>query len=288
MKRLSEHFFRFPAGAGARTLALCLVVCAGIFLAGCAENGEVIDDLGDARKAMTKRDFLEAEKSFERYLRHSPQGAERWEVWNSLVELALSVRNDRKFAIELLETMRVEYDGDPVRQRFIGMRLAEQYRLSGKYDRAVSLWSAVAEDKTANSAERAEACRHLAHVYLRRLEFELAKESLNYCLALDVPDAVRAECLYDLAQTHMGMDEMPSAVKEFREVLKLRDILQPTRTLATFMLADALDQLGKSAEALELFESISETYPNRKVMEQRIDLLRKKRNKSSPVIGKWS
>jgi hypothetical protein len=43
----------------------------------------------------------------------------------------------------------------------------------------------------------------------------------------------------------MGMDEMDNAVKEFRSVLKLNSIAEPTRTLTTFMLADVLDQMGK-------------------------------------------
>lgn len=266
----------------------CLVFGLCLCLGGCFEKNEVADDLADARKSMAKRDFLEAEKSFERYLRRSPDGGDRWEVWNNLVELALSVRNDRKAAVELLETMLIEYAAEPARKRAISVRLAELYRLAGKYERAVTLWSSVAEDTKAENVERANACRNLAHVYLRRLEFELAKESLGYCLALDVPDTIKAECLYDLAQTHMGMDEMENAVKEFREVLKLHSIAESTRTLTTFMLADALDQMGKNEEALKLFESLGDTYPNRKVVEQRIEFLKKKKKEPKPVIGRWS
>ncbi|CAK7000638.1 MAG: hypothetical protein DELT_00008 [Desulfovibrio sp.] len=274
--------------AGMKISALGLALCLSLSLGGCFEKNEVPDDLVDARKAMAKRDFLEAEKSFERYLRRSPDGADRWEVWNSLVDLALTVRNDRKSAVELLETMMIEYEGSAARIRTISVRLAELYRLSGKYDRAVTLWSSVAEDAHADAVERAKACRNLAHVYLRRLEFELAKESLGYCLALDIPDTVRGECLYDLAQTHIGTGEMENAVKELRSVLQLKSITDATRTLTTFMLADALDQMGSNDESMKLFESISETYPNRKVVEQRIEYLKKKKKQPAPVIGKWS
>lgn len=261
-----------------RVPALFLLLVIALCLGGCFESGpEMADDLAEARKAMMLRDFLEAERSFERYLRHTPEGEERWEVWNSLVELALSVRNDRKAGIELLEAMLIEYDGDPARKLAISAQLAELYRLARRYDRAVFLWSSVAEDTKADSVERASACRNLAHVYLRRLEFELSKESLGYCLALDVPDSVRAECLYDLAQTYVGMEELDNAITQLRNVLTLRDIAESTRTLSIFMLADALDQQGKNEEALELFDSINESYPNRKVVEQRIAFLEKKK-----------
>lgn len=266
-----------------RLAASALLLFFALGLGGCFDTKpQVADDLADARAAMMKRDFLEAEKSFERYLRRSPEGAERWEVWNSLVEIAQSVRNDRKAAIELLEAMLIEFEADPAKKREISMRLAELHRLARRYERAVSLWSSVAEDDKADAVERARACRYLAHVYLRRLEFELSKESLGYCLALEIPDSVRAECLYDLAQTYVGMDELDNAINEFRNVLALKNIAESTRTLTIFMLADALEQKGQNAEALKLFETISDTYPNRKVVEQRIEFLEKKKKAPPP------
>ncbi len=238
-------------------------------------------DLVEARTAMMKRDYLEAEKNFERYLIRNPDGADRWEVWNSLTDLALSVRNDRKAALELMEAMLIEYADDPARKRIISGRLAEQYRMARKYERAITLWSSVMDDADADPVERARACRNLATVYLRRLEFELAKESLGYCLELEIPDTVRAECLYDLAQTHMGMGDMDQAITYFRSVLGHTNITESQRTLTVFMLADALDQKGEETEALRLFTGISETYPNPRVVEQRIAFLKAKRKKTT-------
>ena len=256
-----------------------LLFAAVFLLGGCLDKKqEVADDLADARRAMMSRNFLEAEKYYERYLRRSPEGTARWEVWNSLVELALSVRNDRKAATELLEAMLIEYEAEVGKRRTISMRLAELYRLSRKYDRAVFLWSSVAEDKLADDIQRAQACRNLSHVYLRRLEFELSKQSLGYCLELNVPNTVRAECLYDLAQTFVGMEELDNAVTQLRVVLSLSGIAESTRTLSVFMLADALDQQGKNDEALQLFNSIGTTYPNQRVVEKRIAFLEKKKN----------
>ena len=236
-------------------------------------------DLEEARHAMMTREYLEAEKNFERYLRHNPEGTERWDVWNNLVDLALSVRNDRKAAIELLEAMLIEYAEVPVKKRVISGKLAEQYRISRNYKRALTLWSSLAEDENVDAVERAGACRSLAGVYLRRLEFELAEESLGYCLALDLPDAVRAECLYDLAQTHVGIGNLDKAAEYFRQVLALGKISKSMQTLTVFMLADVLDQKGETQEALSLFTSIAETYPNRKVVEHRIASLKTRTKK---------
>lgn len=269
---------------------ICLRLALGALLLGllCSGAGcpgvrdDTPEELVDARRAMIQRDFLEAEKFFERYLKRNPEGGERWEVWNSLVELAMSVRNDRKATIELLEAMRIEYAGVPAKTREISVRLAELYRLARRYDRAVYLWAAVAEDPGAGNVERARAYRNLAHVYLRRLEFELAKESLGQCLDLELPGVVQAECLYDLAQTHLGMDDADSAIAGLRAVLKLENIAESTRTLTVFMLADALDQKGLDDEAARLFSGIRESYPNRKVVERRLEFLEKKQKTVPP------
>ena len=234
------------------------------------------DDLVHARRAMMRREFLEAEKSFERYLRRNPNGAERWEVWNSLVDISLSVRNARQGAIELLEAMLLEYEHDQDKNRQVSARLAELYRLSRNYSRAVHLWSSIAENMKSSTTERAEAYRNLAHVYMRRLEFELAKKSLGNCLGLDVPVSVKSECLYDLAQAHVGMDELDNAIEQLRSVLALKDISESMRTLTIFMLADAMEQQGKNDEALALFTSIGTSYPNRKVVEERVEELQKR------------
>ena len=184
--------------------------------------------------------------------------------------------------------MLIEYAEVPAKTRVISSQLAELYRLGRNYERALTLWSAVAEDTRADAVERARACRNLAGVYIRRLEFELAKESLGYCLALDIPDTVRAECFYDLAQTYVGIGDLDKAITFFRSVLALSNIPESMRTLTVFMLADVHEQKGNSAEALTLFTSISEEYPNRRVVEQRIAFLRDKKKKpvQAPADGK--
>ena len=252
--------------------SLCAMLAACLDVKKEAED----DDLVNARKAMMQREFLEAEKSFERYLRRNPEGAERWEVWNSLVDIALSVRNVRQGAIELLEAMLLEYEDDLAKKRNVSVRLAEQYRLVRNYDRAVFLWTSIAEDTKASNIDRAEACRNQASIYLRRLEFELAKQTLGNCLAFDIPIALRGQCLYDLAQTHVGMEELDNAITQLRVVLTLKDLPESMRTLTVFMLADAVEQQGKIDEATTLFTSISETYPNRKVVDERLQALRRK------------
>ena len=48
------------------------------------------------------------------------------------------------------------------------------------------------------------------------------------------------------------------------------------RALAGFVLADALEQLGRNGEALAQFEAIRDSYPNPGVIDNRIAYLKKR------------
>lgn len=266
-----------------------LLLCAALFLLSACleERGGTPDELAQAREYMLNRDFMEAEKSFERYLRANPNGKERWEVWNKLVELALNVRHDRNAAIELLRAMQQEYSGSlPVPEtvadpetlrgyrRIISDRLAYQYEQALYYEGAVELWGALAKDVDATPVQKADSLRNLARIYLRRLEFESAKGSLTLCIEMEIPQSAKSDCQYDLADLYMIMDDMDSGIRALRSLLEQEGMDNDKRVMSIFMLADALEQQGNKESALGLFESIRFTYPNAKVVEARIEYLK--------------
>lgn len=251
---------------------------------GCLEKkGPAADDLSEARSALAKRNYLAAEKALERYLRANPDSPERWEIWKTLVDISLQIRHDRRSAIELLEAMYIEYENDPVHLREVELLLARQYRQEGKYERAEALWGGVTEDEKALPETRAQAHRDLADIYLQRLEFERAKESLGNCLALDISQPLRAQCLYDLSEVYMATDELEPAAEQLRALLVLTELSDDIRLLSIFMLADTIEQQNDLPAAKALFESIRDTYPNRKVIEKRITFLEEKLARATNV-----
>jgi tetratricopeptide (TPR) repeat protein len=223
---------------------------------------------------MLNHDFMEAERLFERYLRGNPAGKDRWEVWNELVQLALNARHDRNAAIELLRAMQQEYEFQPEYRRVVQDKLAHQYEQARYYDGSVELWSALIKDPETPSIQKGDSLRNLARIYLRRLEFELAKEVLAVCMELDIPQSAKSDCQYDLANLYMIMENMDSGIKELRNLLEQEGVNDDKRVLAIFILADALEQLGNKESALGLFEIIRFSYPNPRVVELRIEYLK--------------
>lgn len=260
------------------------VLCLLLFTSGCKDqHASQRDELDDARVALAEKDYIEAEKCFERYLRRYPDGEERWAVWNHMVDLTLDVRQDERMALDMLEAMLIEFGNEPEKLRQVIVRLGEKYHESRRWEASARVWVRMLNDKGASHEEKALAYRRMASAYLRRLEFESAREALGYCLDLDISPESRSMCLYELADALIIMEELDEAEATLRKLLTQPVVSEYTRGLATFMLADVLEQRGKNAEAKVLFESVLNIYPNRKVVEARLSPKKSKLTIIQPV-----
>jgi hypothetical protein len=250
------------------------------------DGAEKKDDLALADAALNERDTGDAAMYFERYLRKNPAGEKRWDVWRQLLALTLDIRQDKKTASEYLEIMLTEFADDPPKRRRIQMRLAALCKELRDDARAVRLWEALAADADTPAADRAGVYRELSQAYLRRLEFSLATEVLGLCLSLDVSSEIKAHCLYALSETQMLTGDLAGSEQALRDLLRLKDLAEEPRVLAVFMLADVLEQEERLPEAVDLFESIRENYPNTRVIEIRLGSLKTKNSAKPPVKKK--
>lgn len=271
------------SSSGTRLLIMILLFAGGLFFADrhLAHLGTPPDDLVLAEQALDERDMGDAEMYLERYLRKNPSGERRWEVWNRLLSIALDVRQDKATAREYLEIMLGEFFEEPERRRQIKMQLAELSREAHAYERAAALWESLASDPEIPTEDLAAVYRNLSQSYLRRLEFSHAVDILGLCLDLSVSNDTKADCLYTLAEAKMLTEELPGSQQALEDLLLLPDISQDRRVLSTFMLADVMEQQEKYAEALELFESIRDSYPNSGVLDVRLQLLLPRVKKTS-------
>ncbi len=248
------------------------------------EDDGLRDDLAMAEKAAKARDTGDAEMFYERYLRKNPTGEQRWSVWHNLLAISLNIRQDKVTAKNYLEIMLDEYASDSPKRREIQKRLAAVCSDLRLYDRAVTLWEDLVEDEGTPDEDKAVFYRELSHAYMRRLEFTMATDVLDLCLQLKVMPSTKADCLYDMSEAEMFTGDLEKSEKALRSLLDIPAITPQRRVLAVFMLADVLEQQNKMDEAVQLFESIREGYPNGKVIEMRIAALKGKQAPKRPDV----
>ena len=254
------------------TRVVCLLLLFA-FGAACDRVPLKINDLDEAKAAISQRDWPRAERLLERYLRSEETPQQRWEAWLLLVDIYSRINLDRHGAVGQLETMRQEFSQDEAKKKLILARLGELHESLGHAGQAVAVWERYAELDNLTNQEAARVQRALGNLHFRQRRFDLAEEALRTCQALPVEEAFRAWCLYDLALANMAREELEDAHDQAIQVLSMQ-VDDQLRGLAGFLLADVLEQQGLRAEALSRFESVRGLYPNAMVIDNRIAYLK--------------
>lgn len=264
-----------------RGFALCLLWCLCFWLVGCDGPALKGDDLSQAREAVSQRQWSLAERLLERYLRESQDSQDadsRWEAWQQLLVVVNAAGQEPRASLEYLETMQEEYLDDDARSAIILKRMAEVYEGLHRYGRAVDMWSAYIGLGGLTPQQVLEGHRRLAAMQFSLRRFDAGEDTLQQCLALPLPDHDKIMCMYDLADQNMARERWQEVSGLSQQILD-SDPDQNVRGLAGYLLADALEQLGKNGEALKQFELARDAYPNPSVIDNRIAHLRKKLKK---------
>lgn len=242
-------------------------------LTGCSEQKAEDGYLDEARVAFANKEFLEAEKLYERYLRQVPEGDDRLEAWERVVYIAINIRRDEGLAADIYEAMALEYGDCPAQLQDIMMRLADIYEVNFRWQRAYSAWQRLLMVPGLSLERQAAAHLHLAKIYQSNSDYPNAMRHLEDCLALELPAPVKAEALYKLSMAYADQGETALAEEKLLELTTMQDAPNNIQVQGLFMLGDLMEEQGKFKEALELFKSIENTYPNAQAVEVRINSL---------------
>lgn len=259
-------------------MRLLTLALAFFLLIACDKSFLDVDDLTLATEAYADRNLPLAERLLERYLRQEQNPEKRWDAWNLLLKSVNADRPHPKASLECLDAMLVEYEDDPARLAMILPEIGKFCKMSRYFERAVDAWSVYLELPALDDLQRVNGYRQLAAMQLAQRHYEAAEESLQQCLGLPVAEKEKTDCLLDLAEENMMRERWQEVADLCQQILDSR----PDKTVygqASYLRADALEQMGKLSEALELFENARDSYPNPLVMDNRITHLKKKMEK---------
>lgn len=256
---------------------LLLFVVLTILLSGCTQS-ESENELSRARKAFINKEYAEAERFYQRYLRDSEVGEERWEVWNRLIEISGTVRGNKKRAIELLDAMLLEYAEDTERYKSILISKGRMYVEGGLWRDAARTWLQLLSAPEVTVEQEAQAYANLGKAYLMQGDYGLAVDAYADCRELAYNDVRHElECIFDLAQAFAFLGNHEDAEKNLLELLSKETTDIELIARAKLLLADIYEQQEKPEEAIALLQEIQDSYPNPRVVEFRLDHLQKKK-----------
>ncbi|KAF1074466.1 lipopolysaccharide assembly protein LapB [Halodesulfovibrio sp. MK-HDV] len=254
---------------------LLLLVMVIILISGCMQS-ETEDELSKARKAFINKEYTEAERFYQRYLRDNDDGAERWKVWNRLVEITGTVRGNKNRAIELLDAMLLEYSGDSARYRQILISKGNMFIESGLWSEATIAWSQLLSAPEVTIDEEATAYANLGKAYLMRGDYGLAVDAFKDCRELEYDNPEHKQyCIYDLSQAYAYLGNYIEAEQNLNNLLQYEGVEVTLMARAKLLLADIYEQQEKPRKAITLLQEIRDTYPNPRVVEFRLKNLQK-------------
>lgn len=233
-----------------------------------------LDDLEMAREAHMQRDWPLAERLLARYLRDEQDAEKRWQAWTLLMEVVNAASEEPRASLECLEAMLVEYEDDDPKLAFVLEQMGNYNESLKNYGMAANAWSAYSDLETLSGEQRVQGLRRLAEAQLAERHFEAAEATLQQCLALPLPDHDKVWCMLDLADTAMSHGQWQEVADLCQQILDSEPDSE-VMGLAGYLRADALEQLGRTRQALEQFEQAREVYPNPAVMDNRIAWLKK-------------
>ena len=259
-------------------LVLLFTLLACIFcLSACGEEEENSNNsLQEARASFARKEYLDAEKLYERYLRYVPESPDRWEAWDRVAYIAMNIRRDEPLTADILEAMALEYGGEPERYQDVIRRLADIYESNHRWSRAKSAWERLLLTPNLSAALKGEAHLHLAQIYQLRLDYLSATKHLETCLQSQVSPEIEARALYRLSTVYADQGESKQAEEKLFQLTTMQTAPESIKVQGLFMLADLMEDQGKYKEALELFSSIENTYPNQQAVKIRIEGLKGK------------
>ncbi|MCG8529768.1 MAG: tetratricopeptide repeat protein [Desulfovibrionales bacterium] len=245
-------------------------------LSGCMQP-ESESDLVKARRAFINKEYTEAERFYQRYIRNNETGKERWNAWNNLVEITRNVWGNKKRAVELLDAMLLEYSGEPERYREILLTKGRLYSESGLWQEAITSWTQLLGAPGVTVEQEAVAYAYLGKAHLMRGDYGMAVDAYRDCRELAYDDSEHQQmCIYALAQAYAYLGNFIEAEENLQLLLQRENLDTILLSRAKLLLADIYEQQDAPVKAISMLLDIQDTYPNPKVIEFRLQNLRRR------------
>ncbi len=234
-----------------------------------------MDDLDYAEEYILEREWILAESLLERYLRTENNSEKRWRAWTLLLKTSEYVDMHPATMHVHLSDMLQEFFDDPERKKFVLFTFASLLQKNHNYAMATDVWNMYLDLDNIGQNEAFAAYRSLGNIYFRTRQYSLLEESLYSCMGLDIEPQDMSLCMYDLAYMKISRNELDDAMDLLNQILHMESD-DYTQARVSFLRGDILEQQEKYEESLKSFKLARLNHPNKMVVDNRIDSLKKR------------
>lgn len=249
-------------------ILLCLV-CA------CERPAFQADDLAAAQEAAEQRDWTQAARLLQRYLREENDSEKRWPAWNLLVSASQHMGED-VWALDYLESMLQEYGDDSMHAAAILRGLGAGYEKTRQWNKASEAWLRLLDVEELAPNEAALLYRRMGLYHQQEQNFALAEDMFEMCADQAATPALLGECRYLLADAYATDGRLEEALLHVDEALSVPEAPAEVRGRALLLRGDIFEMQDKRDEAARSFAEALPLHPNPPVVQSRIKYLQNK------------
>lgn len=261
-----------PTRSGALRVLLPILLLTLLAVA-CGREQRQEDSLAEAVRAYDQGLYLQAESLYEEFLQKNPTDPRRWQAWTRLLDIVGIIRGDTEKAQAILEAMLLEFGSEPERARAVLIRKGDLHRGEGQINQAVEAWLK-AQRLQERQADPCVLALRFSGAYVSLGYFDLAQDALRECLTSAQEPGCRVRCRIELAQTYALLDNWTQAAELLEEAVASDPLSREDRSVAIFLLAEAVQHLGQTERARELLTSILDTHPNPMAVQAKLDQIK--------------
>lgn len=251
-----------------------IILCVLIMLSACLGHDTGEDTFNDAERAFGRGEYHQAEKLYQNYVQQQPKGNKRWEAWQRLLVITRDISNDAPTAIELLETIYLEFKTDPKKAFATHIQQIELYTVVGDLEHALTTIDATLNIPGLSTSQRWNLLFTQGTLFLRLHHYALARAS--FTAAMDhVSDAEsRSKTLYATGRTLIYMREYDQARQILQQTFA-EAVPGPTWARIGFALAEIAEHEHNYEEGVRILKKIRDRYPNPKALDIRLQSLQR-------------
>lgn len=266
------RLMRLLVGIGAVALGFALAVQAG-----CADNADrpEVAAVTKARQEFLAGRYDRATAAYQDYLQHFAHGRFRREAWQRLVDMRDVVGEPFATTVTLLETAALENAADPAVAAGFFEQAGQVCLRHEDYGQATVFYQKIIDMPGVLPKRRLDAYLQLAHIRILARDEDGALRILRRCTGPTPGPDTAPQCTFALAELYLGRGRTDDARPLFRSLYDATALDPELRARAGLHLAKFYEKQHEIEEAKALYGQLLSLFPNKRVIESRLQSLDK-------------
>ena len=260
-------------------ILLSLCICAVIYYMILLGNKEEVSQIfREGEELYASKEYDKAIEKYSEYLSDmtTSSDSKRWLAWQRLLYITVQLKSDFEQGINILRDMEKEYEHDVEYMPYVLKEMVQVYHMKRSKEEVIhTLEKLMTSNFPLSQEEKIKLYRqYIVLIAEDTRNLQRGEEQLERCIQKEEQE-VGKWCEYELGVVYTLGEQYKKARPIFNKLIGNSQPDEEIHYSSRFMLATIYGLLGERKQAIEELKAIESIYPNRDVIQSRVQALRK-------------